>query len=123
MWDDSEPAPALHRPTVPEMSFEMAPRGGQNQLRNFLAQPGAQALMCAVVLAIHRNELGAGFSARAHHQFPPGNQYFFIGESDALLAANRLVGGLQAIDADDRRHHETRFWRRRGGNSRTRASR
>ena len=54
----------------------------KDQPRHFTALAGPQALVRAIVLAIHRNQLRARLSCRSDHQFPAGHQDFLIGQTD-----------------------------------------
>src|SRR4029077_9116140 len=75
-------------------------RGCENELGHVLAAPGAETLMRAVVLAIHRNQLRTGDTHRVHHQSAAGNQDLFISETDAFSEANGFISRLQTLHSD-----------------------
>ena len=61
---------------------ERAARRGEDQPRHFLAQAGAETLMGAVVLAVDRDQLGAGCPRGADNQFAARDQDFLVGETN-----------------------------------------
>ena len=72
----------------------------------FLTKPGlGKTLEDGVVLAVDRQELGAGFARRAHHERPGHHQRFLVGEQHALAGARRGERRGEPGGADDAGHH------------------
>ncbi len=71
--------------------------------------------MGAVMLAVDRDQASAGAPGRLHDQFAARDQNLFIRQAELLAQVDRLVGGFEARDADDGRHHEIDFRGRRSG--------
>ena len=64
-----------------------------------------QALMGAVVFAIHGQQFRAELADGVHHQAAAGYQHFLIRQADAFAEADGFVSGFQAGDPDDRGDH------------------
>ena len=80
------------------------PAGGrQNQFHGFVATPGSQALMGAVVFAVDRDYRRSVFPGCLHHNFTAGHQNLFICQSYGFSAADRFIRRLKTGDSDDRR--------------------
>ena len=75
---------------MPVASFGRGPERTAGAVRISLvascAVPGAQTLVCAVVLGIDRNQFRAARLHRIHHQLAAGNQHLFIRQADAFAA-------------------------------------
>src|SRR5471032_3071787 len=69
----------------------------------------AQALVRAVVFAIHRQQLSLMFPDGVHHQLASGHQHFLISQPHSFPQTYRLIGRFQAGYTDNRRDHGVHF--------------
>ena len=77
-----------------------------------VADSRPQALMCAVVFAVHRDQRYSVFPCRVHNKFSAGHENLFICKANRFAVTDRLVRGFQPRDTHNRRKYKINL----GGN-------
>ena len=75
-------------------STEWSAGCGEDYTIDFAAKPGAQALVDSVVLAVNRQQFGAGPFSLGHHEVTGGNQGFFIGQCYSKTQPDGCMGSF-----------------------------